>query len=63
MLRHFGATVRSGTDDDGTHIVELEGEATLTAADIAVPRDPSSAASDGGGADHGRSDLLIHRLG
>ena len=44
MLRHFGATVRSGTDDDGTHIVELEGEATLTAADIAVPRDPSSAA-------------------
>ena len=44
MLRHFGATVRSHTDPDGTHIVELEGEATLTASDIVVPRDPSSAA-------------------
>ena len=44
MLRHFGATVRARTDPDGTHIVELEGEATLTAADIIVPRDPSSAA-------------------
>ena len=44
MLRHFGATVRSRTDPDGTHIVELEGEATLTASDIIVPRDPSSAA-------------------
>ena len=44
MLRHFGATVRSTTEADGTHIVELDGEATLTAADIAVPRDPSSAA-------------------
>ena len=44
MLRHFGATVRSHTDPDGTHIVELEGEATLTANDIVVPRDPSSAA-------------------
>ena len=44
MLRHFGATVRSRTEADGTHIVELDGEATLTAADIVVPRDPSSAA-------------------
>ena len=44
MLRHFGATVRSHTDSEGTHIIELEGEATLTAADIIVPRDPSSAA-------------------
>ena len=44
MLRHFGATVRSTTEADGTHIVELDGEATLTAADIVVPRDPSSAA-------------------
>ena len=44
MLRHFGATVRSGTEADGIHIVELDGEATLTAADIVVPRDPSSAA-------------------
>ena len=44
MLRHFGATVRAHTETDGTHVVELEGEATLTAADIIVPRDPSSAA-------------------
>ena len=44
MLKHFGATVRSRTDDDGTHVVELEGEATLIARDIIVPRDPSSAA-------------------
>lgn len=44
MLRHFGATVRSRTEADGTHKVELDGEATLTAADIVVPRDPSSAA-------------------
>lgn len=44
MLRHFGATVRSRTEADGTHVVELDGEATLTAADIVVPRDPSSAA-------------------
>ena len=44
MLRHFGATVRQSVEDDGTHIVELEGEAVLTAADVVVPRDPSSAA-------------------
>ena len=44
MLRHFGATVRSTTGSDGTHVVELEGEATLKARDIMVPRDPSSAA-------------------
>jgi 3-phosphoshikimate 1-carboxyvinyltransferase len=44
MLRHFGATVRSHTERDGTHVVELEGEATLIAKDIMVPRDPSSAA-------------------
>ena len=44
MLRHFGATVRSHTGSDGSHVVELAGEATLQAADIMVPRDPSSAA-------------------
>ena len=44
MLRHFGATVRQTVEEDGTHVVELDGEATLTAADIVVPRDPSSAA-------------------
>ena len=44
MLRHFGATVRQSVEEDGTHIVELEGEAVLTAADVVVPRDPSSAA-------------------
>ena len=45
MLRHFGAQVRQETDPDtGRHIVTLDGEASLVAADIAVPRDPSSAA-------------------
>ena len=44
MLRHFGATVRSSREADGTNVVELDGEASLTAADIIVPRDPSSAA-------------------
>ena len=44
MLRHFGATVRQSVEDDGTHVVELEGDAVLTAADVVVPRDPSSAA-------------------
>lgn len=44
MLRHFGAGVRQTIQDDGTHIVELDGEAVLTAADVVVPRDPSSAA-------------------
>ncbi|MEC7237717.1 MAG: 3-phosphoshikimate 1-carboxyvinyltransferase, partial [Pseudomonadota bacterium] len=44
MLRHFGATVRQRLEPDGTHIVELEGEAVLKASDVIVPRDPSSAA-------------------
>lgn len=44
MLRHFGATVIQTFNDDGTHHVEMHGEATLTASDITVPRDPSSAA-------------------
>jgi len=44
MLRHFGATVRQKVEADGTHIVELEGDAVLKASDVIVPRDPSSAA-------------------
>lgn len=44
MLRHFGAAVRQSVEADGTHIVELDGEAVLTASDVVVPRDPSSAA-------------------
>ncbi|MDA9930164.1 3-phosphoshikimate 1-carboxyvinyltransferase [Alphaproteobacteria bacterium] len=44
MLRHFGATVTQHIGDDGTHTVKLTGEAILRAADIIVPRDPSSAA-------------------
>ena len=44
MLRHFGANVRQQVEADGTHVVELEGEAMLTASDVVVPRDPSSAA-------------------
>ncbi|MGB2294527.1 MAG: 3-phosphoshikimate 1-carboxyvinyltransferase [Candidatus Puniceispirillum sp.] len=44
MLRHFGAKVDQAIRDDGTHHVRLHGGAQLMAADIAVPRDPSSAA-------------------
>ena len=44
MLRHFGASVTQTTAGDGTYQVALQGEAILRAADIAVPRDPSSAA-------------------
>lgn len=44
MLRHFGTSVRQRLEADGTHVVELEGEAVLTASDVIVPRDPSSAA-------------------
>lgn len=44
MLRHFGASVRQQVEEDGTHVVELDGEAVLTASDVIVPRDPSSAA-------------------
>jgi 3-phosphoshikimate 1-carboxyvinyltransferase len=44
MLRHFGAELASETLADGGHRIELSGEASLRAADIQVPRDPSSAA-------------------
>ncbi len=44
MLRHFGVDVQQEILPDGRHQVTLAGEATLTAKDILVPRDPSSAA-------------------
>ena len=44
MLRHFGVEVQQDMLADGRHQVTLAGEATLTAKDILVPRDPSSAA-------------------
>ena len=44
MLRHFGASVEQTVHSDGTHHVRLHGGAQLVAADITVPRDPSSAA-------------------
>ncbi|MCE7796777.1 3-phosphoshikimate 1-carboxyvinyltransferase [Sphingobium sufflavum] len=44
MLRGFGATLEVEVQDDGTRIISLTGEAELTAQDIIVPGDPSSAA-------------------
>ena len=44
MLRHFGADVSQQVDTDLSHHVALVGEASLNAADITVPGDPSSAA-------------------
>jgi len=43
MLRHFGATVRVEVQGHG-RVIELEGQPELTAAPVAVPGDPSSAA-------------------
>lgn len=43
MLRHFGATVRVAAQGHG-RVIELEGQPELTAAPVAVPGDPSSAA-------------------
>ena len=43
MLRHFGATVSVTVEGHG-RVIRLEGKPTLTAADIVVPGDPSSAA-------------------
>ncbi len=43
MLRHFGATVRVEVAGNG-RVIGLDGQPELTAADIAVPADPSSAA-------------------
>lgn len=44
MLRHFGATVTVEPDDAGGRRVAVRGQPELTAADLAVPADPSSAA-------------------
>src|SRR5271167_2226591 len=43
MLRHFGATVHVEIAGAG-RIIHLHGQPELTAADVAVPGDPSSAA-------------------
>ncbi|WP_340148546.1 3-phosphoshikimate 1-carboxyvinyltransferase [uncultured Sneathiella sp.] len=44
MLRHFGATVTVTDLDTGGRVIEYEGQQELSAADITVPGDPSSAA-------------------
>jgi 3-phosphoshikimate 1-carboxyvinyltransferase len=44
MLRHFGAAVRVETVGNGARRVTVTGEGELSAADVAVPGDPSSAA-------------------
>ena len=44
MLRHFGVEVEQQVLPDRRHRIILMGEANLTAKDILVPRDPSSAA-------------------
>jgi 3-phosphoshikimate 1-carboxyvinyltransferase len=44
MLRHFGGTVRMESDAAGARRVTLVGQPELTAADVVVPRDISSAA-------------------
>jgi 3-phosphoshikimate 1-carboxyvinyltransferase len=43
MLRYFGARI-SNEDRDGANVITLSGFPKLTARDIAVPSDPSSAA-------------------
>lgn len=44
MLRHFGAEVTVTDLDTGGRVIEYRGQQELTAADIVVPGDPSSAA-------------------
>jgi 3-phosphoshikimate 1-carboxyvinyltransferase len=44
MLRRFGAEIEVEEDGEGGRIITLRGEAELTAHDVTVPRDPSSAA-------------------
>lgn len=44
MLRHFGVDVETTTHSDNSYTASIIGEASLTAADIIVPSDPSSAA-------------------
>ena len=44
MLKGFGADLRVETEEDGTRIITLVGEAELAPQNIVVPGDPSSAA-------------------
>ena len=44
MLRHFGVSVTQEMLESGAHRITMTGGADLIAKDIAVPRDPSSAA-------------------
>lgn len=44
MLNHFGVRVEVTERDDGSRVIELDGQQELHAADIVVPADPSSAA-------------------
>ncbi|MDF2368542.1 3-phosphoshikimate 1-carboxyvinyltransferase [Sneathiella sp.] len=44
MLRHFGADVTVTDLETGGRLIEYQGQQELTAADIIVPGDPSSAA-------------------
>ena len=44
MLKHFGINVEEEIRGDGSNAVSLVGEGTLSAQDITVPADPSSAA-------------------
>jgi 3-phosphoshikimate 1-carboxyvinyltransferase len=47
MLRHFGATLAVEDRNDGTRHIALTGQPELTARDVIVPADPSSAAFPG----------------
>ncbi|MFS8369298.1 3-phosphoshikimate 1-carboxyvinyltransferase [Acetobacter indonesiensis] len=44
MLRHFGATVQVEQTPEGGRVIRLQGRPKLTARDVVVPGDPSSAA-------------------
>ena len=44
MLRHFGAEVDVSDTDASQRVITLQGEPELTARDVTVPGDPSSAA-------------------
>ncbi|MCW9035478.1 MAG: 3-phosphoshikimate 1-carboxyvinyltransferase [Rhodospirillales bacterium] len=44
MLRHFGANITVAKNEDGGRTITLKGQPELTAVDVNVPGDPSSAA-------------------
>jgi 3-phosphoshikimate 1-carboxyvinyltransferase len=44
MLQHFGASVDVEETENGGRVITLKGQPELTAADVVVPTDPSSAA-------------------